>query len=647
MKILLISPGSSEDIDSQITRAIPYLFAKAIFSPHAIATIAALTPPEHEVEIHDEYIRGPVELTMTGKLYDIIGISVTSNQVKHCLAIAAHSRVHIPEAIVVVGGIGVENLIHQKQDDIDVVFYGEAEDTWPQFLKDVQLGTYSKAYKTHSKPDLTRAPAPAWGLIRDDIPLYNAVSVQTTRGCPYDCSFCDVIYTYGRKPRSKSIEQVLREIRILYEMNVQMIFIADDNFAGNKAYTKELLLQLCELNNSFAAPVGFITQLDIAVAEDEDLLVLLANCNFMAVMIGIESVNLDSLKDLNKQQNMRISIPDAVKKIQSYGIVVLAHMIIGADSDGHNVFQKTADFVKEANIIHHFCHPLSAPPGTKMWYHLKRQGRIVSLDNDEISDKLDIISNIIPKQMTRVELFEGLADYWEKIYDPRVFMERAIAFINGIKKKPDVRPPGLKTLLKRRKMLFRVFTFFLFDVGKEHRRVFFTLLRVAKSKMSYLMPKIIYLYTSYLMDYTRSRHDIQVAREYVRWEKENPGLITIESTSIPIPDGLRANARKIFAIAYRLIRERSDNKEVVYASVVSSMMDYSDRFGETIGADIEQQKEQISLSCDRITDQIPRGETEKGEGLPIDPPPGFTREILDSLDNAVRHVRHSGNNPEN
>ncbi|MBL7137991.1 MAG: radical SAM protein [Bacteroidales bacterium] len=637
MKILLISPGSSDDIDSQITRAIPYLFAKAIFSPHAIASVAALTPPGHDVEIHDEYIRGPVELALQGKSYDIIGISITSNQGKHCLDIAAHCKTLVPGAVVVVGGIGVENLIHQNQEYIDVVFYGEAENTWPQFLKDFKQGSYSRGYKSFSKPDMTRVPPPAWELIREDIPLYNAVSVQTTRGCPFDCSFCDVIYTYGRKPRSKTIDQVLQEIRKLVEMNVQMVFVADDNFAGNKKYAKELLTRLVELNNSFTNPIGFITQLDITIAQDEELLILLANCNFLAVMIGIESVNEDSLKDMNKQQNIRISIPDAIHTIQSYGIVVLAHMIIGADSDDHTVFQKTANFVREANIIHHLCHPLSAPPGTKMWYDFKRQGRIVSLDCDQISDKLDIISNIVPRQMTRIELFEGLADYWEKIYDPQVFMERAIAFINGVKQKPDVRTPGLKTLWNRRKMLFRVFTFFIFDVEKEHRKVFFTLLRTAKNKMSYLMPRIIYLYTSYLMDFSRSRHDIQVARDYVKWEKENPDRITIESSFLPIPDRIRANATELFAIAYRRICETSTDKEVVYQSVVSAMLDYSDRFGGSIDSNSELQKEQIYLSCDRITDQIQEERQECPDELPMNPPPGFTREILDVLDNVVRH----------
>ena len=637
MKILLISPGSSDDIDSQITRAIPYLFAKAIFSPHAIASVAALTPPEHEVEIHDEYIRGPVESVLSEKSPDIIGVSITANQVKHCLEIAAHCKKLVPDAVVVVGGIGVENLIHHDQAHIDVVFHGETEDTWPQFLVDFKKGSYLPVYKNISKPDLTKIPPPAWELIQDDIPLYNAVSIQTTRGCPFDCSFCDVIYTYGRRPRSKTIDQVLEEVRKLYDMNVQMVFMADDNFTGNKTYAKELLARLVELNNSFTNPIGFITQLDITIAQDDELLTLLANSNFLAVMIGIESVNEDSLKDLNKQQNIQVSIPEAVQHIQSFGIIVLAHMIIGADSDDHTVFQQTADFVREANIIQHLCHPLSAPPGTKMWYDLKRQGRIVSIDQDEISDKLDIISNIIPKQITRAELFEGLADYWEKIYDPQVFMERAIAFIEGIKQKPEVKKPGITTLWKLRKMLYRVFTFFLFDVEKEHRKVFFTLLKISGSRLSYLMPKIIYLYTSYLMDYKRSLHDIQVARDYVKWEKENPEKITVESTFIPIPEAIRVNAKELFAIAYHRIGDKHTNKELVFQSVVSAMLDFSDRFGDSFDTVGELQKEQVHLSCDRITDKISGPRLETIEKLSLKPPPGFTREILDALDNVIRH----------
>ena len=320
------------------------------------------------------------------------------------------------------GGIGVETLIYKNKDDIDVVVHGEAEETWPKFLEDFKKGKYLKVYKSLTKPDMTKTPPPRWDLLGEDIIHYNSVSVQTTRGCPFDCSFCDVIYTYGRKPRSKTIEQVLEEIRRLNELKVMMVFIADDNFAGDKKYVKELLRQLIVLNNSFKIPMGFFTQLDITVAHDDELLQLLADANFYNLMIGVESINADSLKDMNKKQNMGISAVDAIKKIQSYGMAVLVHMIIGADSDGPDVFEKTAEFVQDANIVFHICHPLAAPPGTKMWYDYKRSGSLITPSMTKPSDKMDILTNIIPKQMTRIELLEGLANYWDDVYTHEKFL---------------------------------------------------------------------------------------------------------------------------------------------------------------------------------------------------------------------------------
>ncbi len=636
MRILLISPGTFDDIDSRTIREIPYLFAKAFFAPHAVAAVAALTPKEHEVNIHDEYMHGPVDTLIKNNDFDIIGVNIVTNQLNRCLHIAALCKKHQPSAVVVAGGIGVEYLINNRQADIDVVFHGEAEETWPRFLEEYKNGTHKEVYKNISKPDMTKTPVPRWELIEKEITSYNAVSVQTTRGCPFDCSFCDVIYTYGRKLRSKTVDQVLEEIQKLADMQVPMIFIADDNFSGNKKYTKELLRRLVSFNNGLETPLGFLTQLDITIANDDELLELLADCNFFAVMIGVESVNEDSLKDMNKRQNIPVNIQNAVQKIQSYGIIVLAHMIIGADSDDSTVFEKTADFIHNANIVHHFCHPLTAPPGTKLWYKLKRDGRILSPTIDRINEKLDIISNIVPKKMTRIELFEGLADYWEDIYKPQKFMERALLFINGITRKPEVKTPGIANLWRLRKMLFRVITFFMFNAGKEHRKAFFTLLRTAGQKAAYLVPKVIYLYTCYLMDQKRALHDAEIAREHAEWEKANPDKLTIDSRSTPIPEMIRQEASPLFNTAYERVREKVSNRETLYKTVITAMKDYCDRFGESFEGFDEYQRENIINSCDRIVSQLPQSAMDNSVDLPQKPPAGFAREILDALDNAVR-----------
>ncbi|MCK9204228.1 MAG: B12-binding domain-containing radical SAM protein [Bacteroidales bacterium] len=637
MNILLINPGSSDDVDSRITQEISYLFAKNLFAPHAVTAVAALTPSCWHVEVHDEYTRGPSDSLIRNNPYDIVGITITSNQLRRSLYLANLVKVNQPAALVVVGGIGVEHLVSKNPQDVDVVFHGEAEETWPRFLEDYQKGAYLPVYKNVTKPDMTRTPAPRWDLLRGGLAAYTATLVQTTRGCPFDCSFCDVIYTYGRKPRSKTIEQVLDEVKKLHQLNTKMIFIADDNFAGDKKYTKTLLRKLIPLNNSFKIPIDFTTQIDITIAGDEELLQLLADCNFQSVMIGIESENEESLKDYNKHQNIRFPVGEAVRKIQSYGIIVLAHMIVGADSDDKNVFRNTARFITDANIVHHLCHPLAAPYGTKMWYDLKRKGRIISTESEEIKDKLDIVTNIIPKQLSRIELFEGLADYWEEIYQPRLFKQRAIAFIEGIKYKPKIKEPGISALWTLRKMLYGVFVFYMFRLGKEHRKAFFSVLHATVRKGIYLMPKIIYLYTSYLVDYKRSMHDAGVARAHAQWERENPEKIQIDNTIVPVSDKFREHANLIITAAYNRVRTRIPDKKRLFLTVVPAMVDYHDRFGADFETFDQFQLEQINNFCDRIMDQLPKNHKDCSEELGIEPPVGFTREILDALDNAVRY----------
>ena len=637
MKILLISPGSPDEIDNKIIREIPYFSCKAFIAPHAVASVAALTPIEHDVEIHDEYIRGSVEDFLPNKKFDIIGVTFISNQLQRCLNIVKACKEFCPSAIVVVGGIGVEMLVNKHKEHIDIVFHGEAEETWPRFLEDFKNGTFEKVYKNVIKPDMSKAPPPRWELIRDDIKFYNSVSVQTTRGCPFDCSFCDVIYTYGRKPRSKTIEQVLEEIKRLNDLKVPLVFIADDNFAGDKKYVKELLRRLITLNNSFKIPMGFYTQLDITIAQDEELLNLLAEANFNVLMIGIESINPDSLKDMNKKQNIDISAAEAINKIQSYGMVVLAHMIIGADSDSKDVFKQTADFIQKNNVIFHICHPLAAPPGTKMWYEYKRQGRLVTTENAAAFDKVDIITNIIPKQMSRIELFEGLADYWTDIYKPEKFAERAIGFLKGINYVQKVKPSGMRVFWHNRKMIFRVFNFYMFKAEKFHRKNISNIINPFKKDLGNMMQRIIFIYTFYLMDYKRSAYDAAMARDLAKWERENPELIKQDSSITPISDNIRQNATILIKEAFKQIREKTGNQEIIYKTVLAVILEFSDRFGDSFQNFDDFYIEQIKESCESIFSKIDQPSILSVIELPEKQPAGFTREIMDALDNAVRY----------
>ncbi len=487
---------------------------------------------------------------------------------------------------------------------------------------------------------MSQSPIPRWDLIRDDLPasagVYAAGAVQTTRGCPFDCAFCDVIYIYGRKPRTKRLQQVLEEIRILEAMGVKDIFITDDNFTGNKRQAKQLLRELVNLNNCFKVPIRFVTHGDITIASDEELLQLMADSNLIDILVGIESINQGSLRDLNKSQNARVDLHEAVRRIQSYGIAVLATMIIGADSDDKTAFKTTADFVKEANITDHFCHPLIAPRGTKIWYQFRREGRLVEMGN-EWRDKLDILTNIIPKRITRVELMEGLADYWETVSDPLHYMKRAIGFIRGVKRKPRVKQTKIRSSWNHRKMLIKMFWYYLMQAQPDQRKAFLATLIMALRYAPYMLPQMIFLHVRFTINHMRLKIAVKEARERAEWERVHPDDVRIADRSLPIPQTVRESAREILGAAYARVRERISDREILYQTVIEAMIDYIDRFGESLEAFDEYHNGYVNESCDRIMAQMSLPQSYKTSRLPKKhPPPGFEREILDGLDHVIR-----------
>lgn len=639
IKILLVNPGCSDDILARVMKEIPYLDSPAFFAPHAIAAVAAVTPAGHAVRIHDENLSGPVDVLLGREAFDVIGITLTTNQLRRTLAILDRCRTLGLASRLVVGGIGAGTMLERLTARVDTLFWGEVEDTWPEFLTDLAAGRPKAEYRRVAKPDMAKTPPPRWELIAADIPRYCLVSVQTARGCSFDCGFCDVIYTYGRKVRQKPIDRVLEEVRHVERLGAKTVMFADDNFSADRSYVKELLRRLAPLNNAFALPLGFITQLDITIAEDDELLELLADANFLEVQIGIESTSAASLKDMNKHQNLRNDILAAVRKIQSYGIVVMAHMIIGTDSDDAGAFERTARFLQEANITHHQCHPLVAPPGTRMWYDLKRQGRLIAF-TDEMRDRLDITTNILPKQMTRVELMEGLADYWDRVHDPGDYTERALGFLQGIVRRPRVKAARLTELRRNLALMARTFAYFSFKVPANQRQAFFAVVKATRKVSPSLIPRLIFVHTGYLMDSKRARHAAAVAREQAAFEKANPAAIQVLSRATLISAALRDQMPVIARTAYSVIRGKATGPESLYRLTLAGVLDYHDRFGATLAEFDDLQADRLRTACERVLAAFSPA-AGAAALLPDSPPAGFAREILDALDRAV-HVAHGG-----
>ncbi len=642
MRILLVSPGGEDDFLSGSLDDVAWLQADAFFAPLSIATVAALTPTAYDVTLHDEALRGSVIPLFARQDWDVVGVTLQATSLARVQAIARAFRLMGCSGLLVVGGIGTSYMLPKLRDLVDVAFFGEAEDTWPQFLRDFEAGNVASVYQRASKPNLTNQPVPRWDLIGDDIPRYSAASIQTTRGCHHDCSFCDVIYTFGRTPRMKTIAQVMLELEQLQRLGVRMVYFADDNFCTDRRQTKELLRHIEAYNNQLDEPLGFITQIDITVAKDRELLELLADCNFNELQIGIESSAPDSLKDLNKTANSTVDLVESIRVIQAHGLLVMGHLIIGADSDDIGAFQRTLDFVEEANLVHSLCHPLAAPPGTRLWYRLKREGRLVEPGGkegrgNEVGTAIDSLTNIVPAQMSRVELLEGLADYWERAHNIEEHRRRVHRFLDGIERRPKVARPHPRFFWEHRRLMAGMVTHHLFGVEAEHRRVFFDLVGRAGREIPELFPRVVFAHASFVMDRARAASTARLAREQAAWERAHPELIVTLPRATPLPLALRRQARKVFEPAYYRVRRDVGDRETLYRTVIDAMVDYTDRFGQELDVIDDVQRQHITQCCERTIAGLEIPSDQTPDDLPEDRlPRGFIREILDGLDHALR-----------
>jgi radical SAM superfamily enzyme YgiQ (UPF0313 family) len=377
-------------------------------APVSVATVAALTPDTFEVDIWDENLDGPIDATtvLPRPSYDIVGISTLFERVgRRVPKLAAIFRNR--GAYICAGGPGISNHIKTINTCVDSIFLNEAEHTWPQFLHDWTRGQPRREYIQVAKPDLALSPPPAWRTLERRIPAYRAGSVQTTRGCPFDCEFCDVIYLYGRAQRHKPVEHVLTEVRNLEKLGARRIMFTDDEFVGDPRYAKALLTELIPTNNSFAQPLSYHTQFTLTLSHRDELLELIADANFWYGVVGIESFNEASLLETNKTQNIHGDIVTNCRKILSRGIGINGSLIVGFDNDGPDIFDRILEGVRNACIPMASASILRAIYGTKLWTRMRESRRLWKLpDRDSFAEALQV--DILPAgALSRADLIEG------------------------------------------------------------------------------------------------------------------------------------------------------------------------------------------------------------------------------------------------
>ena len=301
---------------------------------------------------------------------------------------------------------------------VDVIFVGEAEETWPKFLEDWKRGDWQARYEQAEKTDMTKVPMPRYDLI--PFREYAMGCIQTSRGCPFQCEFCDIIVIFGRRPRIKTPEQVVAEVEAQHQLGARVIFLVDDNFIGNKKAAKGILRELVAWQHRRGYPLAFFTEASLDLAEDEELMRLMAEAGMVAVFIGIESPDEEALRETKKYQNVRGSLIERVHRIQSFGLEVYAGMIVGFDHDDLGIFDRQFEFLRRARVIGAMAGMLSAIPKTPLYARLEAEDR---LDNAAADDP-HIATNIIPLLMTREQMRDGWLDMMDRLYDAENYFER-------------------------------------------------------------------------------------------------------------------------------------------------------------------------------------------------------------------------------
>jgi radical SAM superfamily enzyme YgiQ (UPF0313 family) len=416
---------------------------RAVFPPLGLLTLVGLTPPDYEVELCDENAGESVDYQTDAEIVGITGYII---QMKRVFELA--DRFRALGKTVILGGPMANLLPNVCRPHCDVLFEGEAEYTWPRFLREYAEGRPADTYIETEKIHLPDSPPPRLGVLKS--PYAHGV-VQCTRGCPFTCEFCDIIVMYGRKMRYKPTDQVLQEVEEWHRRGALQVFFADDNFVGNRAYAKELLRALAAWNIRQRRPLSFYTQASIDMARDEELLGLLRDANFISVFLGIESPRKASLAETHKTQNERIDLVGSIHKIQSYNLFVSAGMIVGFDNDDSTIFDEQYEFLQEAQIPLVMLSVLLAVPRTPLYERLKKAGRLLTNDPSS-TDPTHYVgtaggTNFHPMLMSREELKEGQQKLYQRLYAPEAFAARLqgnLSRFHDVGYRPE--PPKLSSL---------------------------------------------------------------------------------------------------------------------------------------------------------------------------------------------------------
>ncbi len=485
VRLLLINPASGPSFWG-FDYACEILGRRYSNAPLALITVAALVPSHWDVRLVDENVE-QLDLDALGASCDLVGLTAMNIQAKRAFALAAAFRRR--GRTVLLGGPFATLEPERCLPHADVLFVGEVERTLPRFCREFEEGRHLARYEEPAAIDLAESPVPRYDLLRRH--SYSSLPLQSSRGCPFSCEFCDIIVMQGRRPRTKRAEQVLAEVEAARRAGAEVLFFTDDNFIGDLRHTRELLLALERHRRATGFTPVLFTQASVNLADHPDLVALAVRAGFARLFLGIETPRSASLRETGKLQNLRGDLHERIAVLQRAGIAIWAGMIVGFDHDDAAVFEEQARFLDEAGIAVAMVGMLNAPPRTPLYARLKAEGRI-----DARSDWADncASSNIIPKAMTRSELLHGYAWLISELYGQENYARRVLKTIARMPALPPQVALGRLPSLSDVGALGRAVRAFALSLDPVRRRHFLpNLLKVALDKPSRIPEAAIHL----------------------------------------------------------------------------------------------------------------------------------------------------------
>ena len=396
-----------------------FVSKKSTFPPLGLLTVAAMLPADWELKLVDLNLRPLTEQDLRQADYVMLSAMIVHKaSVRKIIAQCAKSGVPI------IAGGPLFTTDHASFPEIQHFVLGEAEEVMSKLVSDMLQGKVQKLYQAPGRPDVTKTPVPRWDLV--DLRQYVSMAIQFSRGCPYDCEFCDIIIMNGRVPRTKMPAQFINELEALRRHGWKdMVFIVDDNFIGNKKRTKELLREIIGWRRRVRCTSGFFTEASVNLADDVELCQLMVEAGFKKVFVGIETPSPEGLQECHKLQNTRRDLVESVQTLQRAGLEVMAGFIVGFDSDRNDVFQMQFDFIQRSGVVEAMVGLLTALPQTKLYYRLQKEGR---LEAESTGNNTEAVLNFKPV-LDREFLQAGYRRLMSRLYEPSAYHQRIWTFL--------------------------------------------------------------------------------------------------------------------------------------------------------------------------------------------------------------------------